>query len=111
VSISSDDLGFFMVSLMIKDGSLRSFMKNMMIDLLSTSGMMFLLLQKHWMNSQRDSFSFCTMLAICHLTLSHSQVALMLLMNYRQRFNHDRIDLVGSPMREVLADDDRQIDR
>jgi hypothetical protein len=46
-NISSDVLGFFMVSLWIKDESLRPFMKNMVIDLSLTSGMMFLLLQKH----------------------------------------------------------------
>jgi hypothetical protein len=47
--------GFFMVSLWIKDESLSSVLKNMIIDLSSTSGMMFVLLQRHWMNSKRDS--------------------------------------------------------
>jgi hypothetical protein len=62
-NISSDVLGFFMVSLRIKDESLSVFLKNMMIDLLSTSRMIFLLLQKCWINSQRDSPFFWTMLA------------------------------------------------
>jgi hypothetical protein len=39
-------LGFFMVSLQIKDESVSHFLKNMMIDLLSTSEMIILLLQK-----------------------------------------------------------------
>jgi hypothetical protein len=43
-NISLDVLGLFMVSLWIKDESLSPFLKNMMIDLSSTSGMMFLLL-------------------------------------------------------------------
>jgi hypothetical protein len=38
-NISSDVLGFFMMSLRIKDESLGPFLKNMMIDLSSTSGM------------------------------------------------------------------------
>jgi hypothetical protein len=50
VNISSDILGFFMVSLWIKDGSLSPFLKNITIDLSSTSGMMFLFLQNCWMN-------------------------------------------------------------
>jgi hypothetical protein len=54
-NICSDILGFFMVSLQIKDESLSPFLKNMIIDLLSTSGMRFLLLQKRWMNSQSGS--------------------------------------------------------
>jgi hypothetical protein len=54
-SISSDVLGFFMASLQIKDESLSPFLKNMMMDLSSTSEKMFLLLHKHWMNSRRDS--------------------------------------------------------
>jgi hypothetical protein len=43
-NISSDALGFFMARLRIKDESLSHFLKNMMIDLSSTSGMVFLLL-------------------------------------------------------------------
>jgi hypothetical protein len=47
VNIASDVLGFSMVSLRIRAGSLRPFLKNMTIDLPSTSRMIFLLLQKH----------------------------------------------------------------
>jgi hypothetical protein len=43
-NIASDVLGFFMVRLCIKDGSLSPFLKNITIDLSSTSEMMFLLL-------------------------------------------------------------------
>jgi hypothetical protein len=45
-NISSDVLGFFMVSLRIKDKSVSPFLKNMIIDLSSTFRIMFLLLQK-----------------------------------------------------------------
>jgi hypothetical protein len=45
-NISLDVMGFFMASLMIKDESLSPFLNNIMIDFLSTSEMMFLLLQK-----------------------------------------------------------------
>jgi hypothetical protein len=44
-SISSDDLGFFMVSLQIKNRPVGPFLKNMMINLSSTFRMTFLLLQ------------------------------------------------------------------
>jgi hypothetical protein len=54
-NISSDILGLFMASLRIKDESLSPFLKNMIIDFSSTSEMMILLLQKRWINSQRDS--------------------------------------------------------
>jgi hypothetical protein len=54
-NIASDVLEFFMASLRIRDGSLSPFLKNIMIDLLSTSRMIFLLLQKCWMYSRRDS--------------------------------------------------------
>jgi hypothetical protein len=54
-NIASDVLGFFMVNLRIKDESLIPFLNNITIDLSSISGMMFLLLQNHWMNSRRDS--------------------------------------------------------
>jgi hypothetical protein len=37
-NIASDAIGFFMVSLWIKDGSLRHFLKNMTIELSSTFG-------------------------------------------------------------------------
>jgi hypothetical protein len=63
VNMASDILGFFMASLRIRDGSLSSFLKNMPIDLSSTSGMIFLLLQKCWMNSRRDSPFFWMKLA------------------------------------------------
>jgi hypothetical protein len=43
-NISSDVLRFFMVSLRIREEYLSPFVKNMMIDLSSTSEMMFLLL-------------------------------------------------------------------
>jgi hypothetical protein len=46
-NISSDVLGLFMASLRIKDGPLSLFLKNMIINLSLTSGMMFRLLQKH----------------------------------------------------------------
>jgi hypothetical protein len=43
-NIASDILGFFMMSLRIKDGSLGPFLKNKTIDLSLTSEMIFLLL-------------------------------------------------------------------
>jgi hypothetical protein len=45
-NICSDVLGFFMVILQIRDESPSPFLKNIIIDLSSTSGMRFLLLQK-----------------------------------------------------------------
>jgi hypothetical protein len=54
-NICSDILGFLMVSFQIREESLSLFLNNIMIDLLSTSGMTFLLLQKHWMYCLRDS--------------------------------------------------------
>jgi hypothetical protein len=98
-----------MPSLRIKNGSLSPFLKNMMMDLSSTSGMMFILLQKRWLNSQRDSPFFCMMLARSQSTPGRSQVARMLLMNCRHRSDHERIDPVSSPMSHILADDDKQI--
>jgi hypothetical protein len=44
VNIASDVLGFFMASLRIRDGSLSPILKNMIIDLSSTSRKIFLLL-------------------------------------------------------------------
>jgi hypothetical protein len=44
-NIYSNILGFFMASLRIKDESLSPFLKNIIINLSSTSGMRFLLLQ------------------------------------------------------------------
>jgi hypothetical protein len=55
VNIASDILGYFLVSLRIRAGSLSPFLKNKTMDLSSTSGMIFLLLQNCWMNSQRDT--------------------------------------------------------
>jgi hypothetical protein len=63
VNIASDVLGFFMVSFRIRDGSPSPFLKNMIIDLSSTSKMIFLLLQKRWMNSHMDSPFFWMTLA------------------------------------------------
>jgi hypothetical protein len=62
-NITFDVLGFFMASLRVKDESLSPFLKNMIIDLSSTSKITFLLLQKHWIKSRRDSPFFWTMLA------------------------------------------------
>jgi hypothetical protein len=47
VNISSDILGFFMMSLWIRDGSISPFLKNIMIDMSPIYGMIFLLLQNH----------------------------------------------------------------
>jgi hypothetical protein len=54
-NIYSDILGFFMVSFRIREESLCPFLKNIMIDLSTTTGVAFLLLQKRWMYSRRDS--------------------------------------------------------
>jgi hypothetical protein len=54
-NICSDVLGFFMVSFQIREVSLSPLLKNIMIDLSLTSEMSFLLLQKQWMYSRRDS--------------------------------------------------------
>jgi hypothetical protein len=40
-----------MASLWTREESLSSFMKNVIIDLSSTSGIMFILLQNRWINS------------------------------------------------------------
>jgi hypothetical protein len=84
-NISFDVLGFFMVSLQIREESLSHFLKNMTIDLSSTSRMMFLLLQNCWMNSQRDSPFFWTMLARSQLTPGCPHVAQKLLVNNRHK--------------------------
>jgi hypothetical protein len=81
----------------------------MRIDLLSTSRIMFLLLQKHWINSRRDYPFLCTMLVRSQSAPGHAHVARKLLMNYRHKWNQERIDLVGSLMSHVLADDDTQM--
>jgi hypothetical protein len=85
-NISSDVLGFFMACLWIREGSLSPFLMNIMIDLSLTSGMMFLLLQNHMMNSWRDSPFFCTMLARSHSTPGHAHMAQKLLVNNRHRW-------------------------
>jgi hypothetical protein len=79
VNISSDVPGFFMVSLWIKDEPLSPFLKNMMIDLSLTSGILFLLLQKRWINSRRDSPFFCTMLSRSQSTPGHVHMSQKLL--------------------------------
>jgi hypothetical protein len=83
-NISFDVLGFFLASLWIRDGSLSPFLKNMTFDLPSTSRIMFLLLQNHWMNSWRDSPFFWMTLARSQLTLGRVHVAQMLLVNNRR---------------------------
>jgi hypothetical protein len=57
-NIYSDVLGVYMASFHIREESLSPFLKNIMIDLSSTSTMTFLLLQKHGMYSRRDSTFF-----------------------------------------------------
>jgi hypothetical protein len=106
-SISSDIMWFFMVSLRIRDESLSAFLKNMMMDLSSTSRMIFHLLQKHWMNSWVDSPFFSTTLARSQSTPSRSQVARKTLMNYRYSSDHERTDPMGCLMSHVLAEDNR----
>jgi hypothetical protein len=85
-NIASDMLQFFMVSLRIRDGSLSPFLKNITIDLSSISGMIFLLLQNHWMTSQRDSSFFWMMLVRSQSTLERAQVAWKLLVNSRYKW-------------------------
>jgi hypothetical protein len=63
-----------MVSLQTKNESLRPFLKNVMMDLSSPSRMMFLLLQKRWINSQRDSPFFYVMMAMSQLTPGHASM-------------------------------------
>jgi hypothetical protein len=60
-----------MASFQIKTGSLSPFLKNMMIDLSSTSEMIFVLLQKHLMNSGRDSPFFWMTLARSQLSVPY----------------------------------------
>jgi hypothetical protein len=56
------------------------------MDLSSTSGMTFLLLQKCWMNNRRDSPFFWMMLAKSQLTPGHPHVAQKLLVNSRHKW-------------------------
>jgi hypothetical protein len=85
-NISSNVQGFFMASLRIKDDSLSPFLKNITIDLSSTSGMMFLLLQNCWMNSRRDSPFFWTTLARSQSTPRRAHLARKLLVNNRHKW-------------------------
>jgi hypothetical protein len=81
MNIVSDILVFFMMSLWIRDGSLSPFLKNITIDLSSIVGVIFLLLQKCWMNPQKDSPFFKMTLARSQSTLEHVHVAWKLLVN------------------------------
>jgi hypothetical protein len=74
-NISSDIVGSFVVSLRIKDESLSPFLKNTMIDLSSTSGVMFLLLQKCWIYYRSDSPFFWMTLARNQSTLGCAHMA------------------------------------
>jgi hypothetical protein len=104
-NISFDVLGFFMVSLQSKDEPLSPFLKNMIMDLSSTSGVMFLLLQKCWMNSQRDSPFFWTMLARSQSTLGRVHVVQKLLVNIWHRWDQECTEPEESPRSHILADD------
>jgi hypothetical protein len=81
VKIASDILRFFMVRFQNRTESLSPFIKNMTIDLSSTSRIIFLLLQKHEMDSWRDSPFFWMTLARPQLTLRRAHVAQKLLVN------------------------------
>jgi hypothetical protein len=85
VNIASNVLELFVVSLQIRDGSMSPFLKNITIDLSSTSGMIFLLLQNHWMNTRRDSPFFWMMLARSQSTLGCAHVARKLLVNIQHK--------------------------
>jgi hypothetical protein len=61
--------------------------------------------------SKRDSPFFYLMLAKSQSTLGCSQVVQRLLINCQHKSDHERTDPMGSPMSEVLAGDERQIDR
>jgi hypothetical protein len=110
-SIAFDILGFFMVSLRIRVGSLSHFLMNMTIDLSSTSGMTFLLLHKCWMNSQRDSPFFWMTLARSHSTPRCAHVARKLLVNNQHKWFQEQTEPAGSPRSQVLVDDDKQTGR
>jgi hypothetical protein len=100
-----------MVTLWITDGSLSPFLKNMKIDLSSTSGMIFLLLQKCWMNYWRDYPFFWIKLAMSQSTPGCAHVAWKLLVNSQHKWFHKQTDPAGSPRRQVLANDDKQTGR
>jgi hypothetical protein len=55
-NICFDVLGFFMASFRIREEFISPLLKNIMIDLSSTSRITFLLLQNCWMYSRKDSF-------------------------------------------------------
>jgi hypothetical protein len=110
-SIAFDILGFFMVSLRIRVGSLSHFLKNMTIDLSSTSGMTFLLLHKCWMNTQRDSPFFWMTLARSHSTPRCAHVVRKLLVNNQHKWFQEQTEPAGSPRSQVLVDDDKQTGR
>jgi hypothetical protein len=96
MNIVSDILVFFMMSLWIRDGSLSPFLKNITIDLSSIVGVIFLLLQKCWMNPQKDSPFFKMTLARSQSTLEHVHVAWKLLVNSWLKWFQERTDLAGS---------------
>jgi hypothetical protein len=97
-----DVLGFFMASFQIREESMSPFLKNIMIDLSSTSEMTFLLLQKQWMYSQMDSPFFWTTLARSQSTLDHAHMAHKLLVNNRHRWFQERTDPMGRPKSQIL---------
>jgi hypothetical protein len=100
-----------MASFQIREGSLSPLLKNITIDLSSTSGITFVLLQKRWMYSWRDSPFFLTTLARSQSIPSHTHVAHKLLVNNRHRWFQDQTGLLGSLRSQVLADDDKQTDK
>jgi hypothetical protein len=106
-NICSDVLEFFMVSLQINNESLSPFLKNIIIDLSSTSGMRFLLLQKRWINSQSDCPLFWTTLAKSNSTPGCVHVAQKLLLNRQHRRVQERTNPEESPRSHVLADECR----
>jgi hypothetical protein len=110
-NIASNVLEFFMVSFQIKDKSLNPFLKNVTIDLSLTSGMMFLFLQNHWMNSRRYSPFFWMALARSQSTPGRAHVARKLLVNSQHKWFQEHTDPIGSPRSQVLEDDDKQTSR
>jgi hypothetical protein len=86
----------------------ESLLKNITIDLSPTSRITFLLLQKRWMYSRRDSPFFWTKLARSQLTPGHAHVEWKLLVNNWCRWFQHQTDPAGNPWSQVLADDDKQ---
>jgi hypothetical protein len=107
-NIYSDVLGFFMVSLWMKHESLSPFLKNIIFDLPSTSGMRFLLLQKCWVSSRSNSPFIWTMPAKSHSTPGCAHVAHQLLLNSQHKWVQERTDTEGSPRSHILSDEDWQ---